>query len=291
MTHAELVWSTPTEWIDDVVGMVRLCVGEHRVAHLLEHPPSHVLSSDLHWLDGRHSSEAGQHPVSVALSHLLAKRYSTVRAFHASRVKDPQSYVKNGISPMNVHLFELRARELFATDRDVSVRRSFLAALRSMRSKYSERDERVFLYVDEAHLLKYCGHLLVYGSEYILRFADELNRERSHKHDVRPVLTQCGQPTMFVCSVPLLQIAPRVLVEFASILIGEAFRCRLGLQSAPRSRRFGLVLAESLSAACIMSWYHPSEINDPELCLQCLDRRTCSDVTNPVNDPDRGAQE
>ncbi len=66
----------------------------------------------------------------------------------------------------------------------------------------------VYLAVDERHLLRFCGHYMVYGSEALAGIAARLTRRVGW--NVQRLLCKSGTPTMLIVDVPCSYISSEI---------------------------------------------------------------------------------
>ena len=112
----------------------------------------------------------------------------------------------------------------------------------------------------ETELLEYCGHYLLYGSEYLTGIAAHVKGYR----DYRQVLKRFGTPTVFVCDVPLQMMGRYSLLEFSGLAIEMVFQEMLD-GAFVSGRGAGLCIHQKLPPECIVGHYHPVGIRDPLL--------------------------
>src|SRR5205085_5151702 len=109
------------------------------------------------------------------------------------------SYYERGLVPLDTQAAAALAKELFLSGAFPELNQTLLDEAMA-RVGTDTRVGRVYFELDEQLLVEDCGHYLLYGSEYILGIAAEL--ESGQDRDYRQLLKGMGKPTIFVCDVP-----------------------------------------------------------------------------------------
>jgi hypothetical protein len=151
--------------------------------------------------------------------------FTHVRLYHACRPVDVADYDDDGIRRHDGRVLD-RARAVF---RDQGIPAGVIDA--AIADTDLEIDQgRVFLALDDEHMVHYTGHYLIYGSEGVMSIAATLigmgypNAQRA--------LARIGRPAMFTCDVPIRLLSATSRREIAEMLY-YAYRQRRG--RAPRS--------------------------------------------------------
>ncbi|WP_376967735.1 hypothetical protein ABNQ39_36465 (plasmid) [Azospirillum sp. A26] len=245
-----VVWDLLSDVIDDQV----------RGAFLVD-PPQCVAGDDLSWLDKIILKARGETVDSKALlADRLVHRFTHLRAVHGTRTDDVGSFYKHGLLPLDPEFSHRNVRRIFLegmfpelTAGDVE---EAIAAV-----GHTYRAGRVYFEANEPMFLEQCGHYLHYGSEYVTAIAAHLPGSR----DYRQVLKKEGQPTLFVCDVPLGLVSGHTVLEFSGMALSYIFEDLLeGNDYVPDPwRGAGFAIRYPLPPACIVGHYHPAHVRDP----------------------------
>jgi len=140
----------------------------------------------------------------------LQERYRALRAVHGTRTSDLGTFYKGGLKRLQPEFFHDQAREIFLNgDYPELSEEKLQDAITAVGSEL--RSGRVYFEANENMLIDLCGHYMLYGSEYLICIAANLDGPR----DYRQVLKTRGVPTLFICDVPLELLSERTLQEFA----------------------------------------------------------------------------
>jgi hypothetical protein len=125
----------------------------------------------------------------------------------------------------------------------------------------THREGRVYFEASGAHPIDYCGHYLLYGSEY----AVAILRSISCFPDYAQLLKQQGRPTLLTCDVPIEWLSERVLEELAASLVSVYYKKKLDPEYVHprRGEGFGFAIYRDLPSSLIVKISHPEFIRDP----------------------------
>jgi hypothetical protein len=127
--------------------------------------------------------------------------------------------------------------------------------------KTETREGKVHLGLDDKFLINYCGHYLIYGSEYLMAIAVHLGHAVGR--DLTGVLRKIGTPTIFVCDIPVSKVSYSEILELSGTLLADLFKSILSVNPRPSSLDFTMTLNDIVGPECIISHYHPKEIPNP----------------------------
>lgn len=226
-------------------------------------PPEYLVSDDLSWLDDFVQKVRGIHVDSkVELAERLIDRYRAIRACHGTSVPNIDSFYEHGFRPLAIEKFQVQAREIFLSGNYPELSEVNLkSAIESVEA--AEREGRVYFEANEWYLKEMCGHYMLYGGEYLTALAAHLGGTRNYKR----VLKGRFLPTLFVCDVPLGDLHPGTVAEFAGIALESIFREVLdGACYAPdKWCGYGFSIRVPLEPSCIVGHCHPTITRDPLL--------------------------
>ncbi len=254
-------WQTYSTWRSVVWDLIGDTVDDRVRSAFIKSPPEYVVGDDLSWLDDIIRSVQGFEVASKSLlADRLGQRFKKLRAFHGTRTSDVAGFYRNGLLPLDPGTSQAQARAIFLSGAftelcAVDIETAIQAVGSDLRAR------RVFFEANEELLVEQCGHYLLYGSEYLTAIAAHLNGHR----DYRQVLKSRGEPTLFICDVPLPLIGGHTLLEFAGMALENVFQELLdGEGYAPeRWRGAGFCIQQPLPPECIIDHYHPVVSRDP----------------------------
>lgn len=148
----------------------------------------------------------------------IHQEYTHIRGYHGCRPVCVNDYYKFGIKPierdsaLKEAVFRLCGE--FVTEKEV------IDEFEKMWSKLHVARDSVWLAFSESEILNYCGHYVIYGSEFICGIAVQLS--------CRDSLTEIGIPTIFICDLPLENIPKCYLSNIQKMILegnrGGGFR-------------------------------------------------------------------
>jgi hypothetical protein len=198
-------------------------------------------------------------PDDPALDKLVVKfrkSYKSITAYHGCRLVSPESYYTHGLKLAD-HQELLERAVLFFCNLE-----KFSVTERQVRDAYKEikendvDDKKCYLALDDRELVKFCGHYLLYGSEFLISIGAGLQKETGI--DYRQFLKKIGTPTIFVCDVPITLISDSDLRELTA---------KLGDASIENEEcdvvNFSITLRSQLQATHIRRHFHPENVVDP----------------------------
>jgi len=236
-------------------------LGEPVRAEFVLNPPEYVVGDELSWLDAIVRRATGRRlDTKVAMAEALSQRFSAIRAYHATSVLEPHTFLQHGLLPLDAHAHQQRAREIFLNGTYPELSSNLLEQAILVVGP-DAREGRVFFEANEALLVGMCGHYLLYGSEYLTAIAASLPGGR----DYRQALKGRGKPTVFICDVPLAAIRSTTFLEFAGMALEFMFEhlltgCGCGLN---KYRGAGFSIRVPLDPSCVVGHYHPVGTRDP----------------------------
>lgn len=256
-------WQNYPRWRDELWPLLEDIVPNAVRDRLISDPPRHIVSDNLQWLESELFVATGEFvDVRTLLTDRISERYGFLRAVHGTRLENLSTVYSAGLLPLDPRTIQHRAREIFLTGEIAEISEArFQEAIAAIETE--TREGRVFFEANERMFLEDCGHYLHYGSEYLLGIADGLGAHR----DYRQILKSYGEPTVFVCDVPLELIPEAIKREFTGMAL-EAIFSQLVFGDYPEiadTGGAGFCIHSVLPPANIVGHYHPLNIRDP-LC-------------------------
>jgi hypothetical protein len=189
------------------------------------------------------------------------QRYSHIRFYHACRPTDVQSYYKKGVLP-SIELKDVqvdRFRSIFLNGDFPELTEEML---QQSIEKVGPKDKELSLDIDDRFSIQYCGHFLIYGSEYLGNLVHNLPIENIDKY--KSVLRKIGRPTFIEINLPnttdyfddgdITNVIDRMITEWTS--------CLAHSRMEPNLFGFTVELSKPLPPEHICSHYHPRKITD-----------------------------
>lgn len=248
-------------WRAEIWTLIEDFAGADVQAAFLDHPPDYVVGDDLNWLDDIvYSVQNTEVNSKVLLAERLRRRYRALRAVHGTRTANVTAFYKDGLIPMVPEQFHAQARTIFLSGEYPELSESMLQkAIDAVGSDL--REGRVYFEANEEMLIAQAGHYMLYGSEYLTAIAAHLGGMR----DYRQVLKNGGQPTLFVCDVPLDLIGEGTLREFAGDALESVFQELLDGPEFVRDRwrGAGFCIRKPLLVKHVIGHYNPTVRRDP----------------------------
>ncbi len=224
-------------------------------AEFLSSPPEHPVGDDPGWLDRMvYAVHRKDVDATSLLAQRLRNRYTALRAVHGTRTANVASFYRLGLIPMVVEQMDARAHKIFLSGKYAELSASTLqAAIASVGAAAGER--RVFFEAHEELLVAQAAPCMLFGSEYLTAIAQRLTGTR----DYRQVLQELGQPTVFVCDVPLDHVDDTTLRQLASSALHMVFQELLNGPKFVRDHWPGAVfcIQKPLSPKHLVGHYHP----------------------------------
>ena len=190
------------------------------------------------------------------------QRYSHIRAYHACRTSDVQSYYEKGILP-SIALKDVqlaRFREIFLNGDFPELTEEML---QQSIEKVGPKDEDLCLVIDDRFIIEYCGHYLIYGGEYMGNLVSQLPIENIEPY--RSVLMKIGKPTFIKINLPNINkyASNGNIWELNSEILTEWLYNIANSRMESRFLDFTFKINEALSPKHIYTHYHPIKIVDP----------------------------
>jgi len=189
-------------------------------------------------------------------------KFNFIKMYHCCRPLDVQSYYDFGIKVLDMSDMNTRFRELFGNNpRFTQITETHIkAAIEYMAGSY-KRHGNVYFGMDDRFLINYCGHYLIYGSEYMGGLATFIQQQ--FNYDLKAELRKYGKPTIFKVRIPVTAFSEAELRELAS----EALRTWAFNMAHNRTYSYELDFGKdfdySLASDHIIGHYHPNKIPDP----------------------------
>lgn len=248
-------------WRADVLELLRPQVTPRVIAAFRKKPPEYVVSDDLTWLNSIiYRVEGDDCDTKTELAMRLPERFDCIRAYHGARPVDVASYYTDGIRIMDPYEAEQRARDVFLSGKFPELNADDVARAIEKVPRYLE-EGRAYFEASRRELEKFCGHYMLYGSEFVTGVAAGLRGPR----DYRQALKEIGTPTVFTCDVPLSMLTFSCLKDFAGTTIASIFEQILEPQyrHPPAGQGSCLTIRQTLPPEFIVGHHTPEALRDP----------------------------
>lgn len=257
------MWEDLGSWESVLWELLRPQVTPGVIRRIEQQGHDHVVGDDIGWLDDTVRDILGYEvDMKRNVSARLHEQFDAIRAFHGARPTDVERYFSDGIRLLQVDTAWQRAQEIFLGPDFPAV------TAEGLRDAFDRvmREDRAGLLHFEANrtfLEDFCGHYMLYGSEYLVGVAALLDVRLQYGRFVR----RRGTPTVFICDLPLAHINDGQREAFAGQAIEAVFSKLLNKshQHPPPGRDNGIVLNAPLPRECIVGCYKPKGLSDPLL--------------------------
>lgn len=207
---------------------------------------------------------------------LFRGNFPFLRVYHACRPINPEVYYEKGLLVNTPQRLFATFCEIFLGSNLPYLKKSHLQKIFESESSNPELIDNGELYVglDDRHLIKFCGHYLIYGSETLHAWA--LKLPGGHNDYYRSILRSVGRPTMFCINLPnTKRYVPDFYIEellknvFSSWMYNTANSVTDNYKLS-----FTIKIKENLSPSKIHSHYFPEQIPDQHYHLKIYDSTT-----------------
>jgi hypothetical protein len=250
-------WRNYRSWRGEALRLLADLIDQSVFAELRRNPPRHFVEDNLGWLDRAIEMAKGimQPDVHNVLSERLARHYAFIQAFHGCRTDSTRPYSERGLMPSDPHALNRIALEIFSDKACVE------AAIQELGREdfdfsYSNYNRgKVFFCLQMEELVEYCGHYLLYGSEYLLAIANRVGQPE--------VLRSRGRATVVECKVPISNVDAEDIRCLAGDVLREIFERYCVRAYRPEVLEFGFAISEPLQPENIVAFHHPTGIRNP----------------------------
>lgn len=171
----------------------------------------------------------------------LERDFTHIRAYHGCRPLEINTYYENGIEPITQSYARQLSIDLLC---DEKISKDMVNEVFNKNwSEFDQIHRHVWFTSTRKELLEYCGHYLIYGSEFINGVASELHCQE--------VLKSKGKPTIFHCDVPIGKIHAVFLTSIQNSI------------SEGRFGSGGFKINGGILPHEIVQHEHPLQIKDP----------------------------
>ena len=259
-----LVWQDQSSWHEEMLQILSDIIDDKVIDAFYLAQPKYIVSDDLSWIEDI-IFDANGNDINLKLELFLRiqKHYSQLRAFHSSSPIEIDSYYRTGLQRLDINARSQLAKNILMNAYDDISEEDITKAINI--TEYETRINKVFFEANEKFLIEHCGHYLHYGSEYQVAIAASLMGIRKSGIDYRQAFRCIGQPTVFICDVPLKYIQMETLIELSGSIIEAIFSKLQNNQYVhPRAGdAFGFSIDRDLEPEYIVSHYQPLNVRDP----------------------------
>lgn len=224
-------------------------------------PPANILSDENSWIVDIISAAGTLKPGTILEDEVairVQKRFPTVRVFHAACPENVSLYYEEGFNPLDLDDARNRIKKRFLDGRCPELTEEDIESAIA-RVDIETRAGRVWFALDDRDLLEYCGHYLIYGSEYGVAVAASIKGSI----DYRKHLKNAGTPTIFSCDLPWSFITRWTIQNLIRTMIAELFKSIRDPLHDPGIISFGLSFDHLIPGSTITGHQHPKKIEDP----------------------------
>ncbi|MGH6709856.1 MAG: hypothetical protein ACREEK_12880 [Bradyrhizobium sp.] len=182
-----------------------------------------------------------------------ALRLGVIRTYHGCRTEDAGSYFRDGLLVHRNEALKVRARAIVDAHPELEYMKDTLE--QRMAEKDTAHDEgRAYVVVSDESLLKFGGHYMIQGSEWIMSLFDGYGQR---------FLRAAGAPTLIEIDLPFSRTLDGDRRAFAKGMLMEWTRLTCNGEEWIAPIDISFLLFEDLPASCIVGHTHPATVRDP----------------------------
>ena len=210
-------------------------------------------SEDLNWIDSFITCDGTD--VRAILMDRFGQSWPSVRAYHACRPSNLDSYRDNGLRPQTAADYKNSAIAIFYGELRVS-KTDVLAEIDQI--DWSNYEEKVFFCLSYEWLRRKFSGCWERGSEALYGLAVKL-KERCGRSDICSHIEQRGHPQILECDVPASLIDSAYLRCLCGRIIAGSVQHRLDSSWAPEFSHLGIAIRRPMAPDCIVGWHDPTQ--------------------------------
>lgn len=187
------------------------------------------------------------------------KSYTHILTYHACRPIDIKSYYINGLQKISFESLQNRFREIYLSKTFPEVSETdIIDAILSLSESYSRNE--LYVTLDDREFISYCGHYLIYGSEYLSCLALGLKPESNY--DYRSHLRTIGIPTIYKIKLPINMVHDDDLRCLYNDGIRHWIYNYLHNRLQSSSIDFTFLITDKIPPEYVIDHWHPKKIRD-----------------------------
>ncbi|MCK9397150.1 MAG: hypothetical protein M0Q44_16365 [Methylobacter sp.] len=213
--------------------------------YINENPAEYCESDDMSFLPDE--------DVIESLIDYFKKYYTAIKLFHGCKPIDVGDYYTKGILVQDSERLYKLASVIFSDVNEEELRRAF----KKTNDQHSEIGSVFFTSNDEV-LVKYSGHYLIRGSEFIQALAIEISNSNVN-------LKKIGVPTIFEVNIPISIFPNEDIKKVICPLVADWGNQLLknDLEETNADNETCFEIKQSINPSYIVNHYHPNKIEDP----------------------------
>ena len=246
-------------WLPIVAELMQDIISQQTIESLIANPPKYIVADDLSWLS-KHipKSLLGDFRIEDILTFRFRERFHAIRTCHATRTNDVDEFYRRGICRLDEAVAVQKLRELLVSEsRPTLDENRFQEALDDV--GFDLRSGRVYFSANENMIIEYCAHYLLYGGEH----AQAVSTRVWPRYAALEHLKTIGQPTLFICDVPLSLIGDGGLTPYAATALSWFLGEKLSDPIVGDYGEEALCIHADLPPDAILGHYHPKRVRDP----------------------------
>lgn len=256
-------WKAPSEWEPLVTAVIPTAILPEFIILVREHKEAFHYEDDTPTFRTVYSKIGCYDDLIARLPSHLRNAFDHVRMFHCCRPINTKSYYEHGIKILNPQESDEHFRSLFLENPEFpEITAAHIEdAINAMKDS-TDREGRVCFGLDDRFLIEYCGHYLIYGSEYLQCLVAHTRREFECLD--KGALTRFGIPTVMAIDVPITCFSDSELSGLGEeALYTWAYRLVHG-EGEIRMIDFTLSIDHGLPPMHVKEHYHPECVPDPD---------------------------
>jgi len=276
-----LIWNNHKQWLEHIKDILCNLWGDRIVSELRTKEIVPMIGqSDWFISILNHLKAPSTSPLSDFAKEIQVY-WSHIRVYHACRTLNVEDYYRKGIVAPSVEILDEYVKTMLSQYIDPDI---LSTAMWHMHRYYDKADEKVFVAIDEKHLQSFCGHHLLYGSEYFLCCAMLVGAVTYTLNNILDTIknSTCTVPTVFISNIPIECIPYDVVLEIAAIILAEGCRMLINPAYIPPSRRLGFGISGKIHPDWIIGHTHPKidiHVNIPPTWMDVAEYRSLSEYS------------
>jgi len=187
----------------------------------------------------------------------ISEYYSDIVFYHATATNDLNSYLENGLIPMNVERMNQYARDIFNEKDFPEINNEIFQ--KALDAQNIERRKGIICFAfDKDELLEdNSSHYLIYGSEYVMNISQYLGTEAN---EYPKYLEEKLTPTILKCKISTTDLDKEIIKSISDNIIIRYFENIIYTNEKLPVIYINPYLEKALDSKNILDYEHPTNI-------------------------------
>ncbi len=188
------------------------------------------------------------------LFDLFVQEYTHIKMYHACRPIDIENYYKKGIQVANYgNLINVILPSILQT-LDANIDKEHIEEEVIKLGNF--HNNAICFALDDTFTIKYSGHYLIYGSEYLSSIINSIDNKTNTR--LMNGLKSIGIPTMFELNIPIYELNENDIYNIVNIIYNA-----INMKDGNYQIDFTFQVYKNIDPSYIVGFYHPPKIPDP----------------------------